>query len=329
MIKQYEKFLPAFLQDLVNKGLYKEVIEISYKYLEDFISDEFKQEVQGLSDGCGLPFMDVMGVNIFPELIQAQCSIVGTWGDAIKQVGGSLYQVRALDWNTNGPFQQWPLFIVYHPEQSNGHSFGILTWPLLVGAMTGYSSSHVGICEKVWFAYNGFKSREGTPWTQVLRDILQYDNSVTEGLNRLIAAHRTCSIWVGLGHTETSRTQFNIVAYSYQQINVYDDMNFQVNNSAHPQIKDIVYVDKHVQPSGNPCLGELLKNNYGKLNAPNIIQNVTPIIQTGDMHLAVYDFLQNLVYVSNASPWVNNTCTPAYDRPFVRLNMTELFGQTN
>ena len=127
------------------------------------------------------------------------------------------------------------------------------------------------------------------------------------------------------------------------------------SNPAHPQINDVVYVDKHVQPSGNPCLGELIKNNYGSLNAETVIRNVTAIGQTGkkkkkknsfifyfifflffffflligDMHAAVYDFHQNLVYVSNASPWLNNTCVPAYDRPFVRLNMTQLFNLPN
>ena len=45
-----------------------------------------------------------------------------------------------------------------------------------------------------------------------------------------------------------------------------------------------------------------------------------------DAHIGIYDFGNNLFYASNASPYVNGTYTPAYYRPFVRLNMTEAFA---
>jgi hypothetical protein len=30
----------------------------------------------------------------------------GAWGKAISNTNGTLYQLRALDWSTDGPFQQ-------------------------------------------------------------------------------------------------------------------------------------------------------------------------------------------------------------------------------
>jgi len=47
------------------------------------------------------------------------------------------------------------------------------------------------------------------------------------------------------------------------------------------------------------------------------------------MHIGVYDYQNNLMYVSNASPYVNQTFTPAYQRPFVRLDLNELFNLAN
>jgi hypothetical protein len=70
--------------------------------------------------------MDIVRVHMFPELIKAHCTMVGAWGNAIKSTDGTLYQLRALDWSTDGPFQLYPTVIVYHPD--NGHNFTIVTW---------------------------------------------------------------------------------------------------------------------------------------------------------------------------------------------------------
>ena len=65
---------------------------------------------------------------------------------------GSLVQLRALDWNMNGPFQTAPIVTVYHPIPSpgnGGHPFANIGFLGLIGSITGYSSAPVGICEKV------------------------------------------------------------------------------------------------------------------------------------------------------------------------------------
>lgn len=36
----------------------------------------------GFADGSGIPYMDVVRLHMFPELIKAQCSMVGAWGPA-------------------------------------------------------------------------------------------------------------------------------------------------------------------------------------------------------------------------------------------------------
>ena len=53
--------------------------------------------------------MSMMG-----ELTKMGCSMIGAWGPA--SAGGGLLQLRALDWDTDGPFQAFPLLIVRHPS---------------------------------------------------------------------------------------------------------------------------------------------------------------------------------------------------------------------
>jgi hypothetical protein len=37
-------------------------------------------------------------------------------------------QLRALDWDTSGPFQNSPAVIVYHPNEDDGHAFANVGW---------------------------------------------------------------------------------------------------------------------------------------------------------------------------------------------------------
>lgn len=64
--------------------------------------------------------------------------------------------------------------------------------------------------QQVWLSYNGTDRRNGIPFTLLLRDILEFDTSVSEALDRIEKAKRTCSIWVGLG-SPTSPQKFTVV----------------------------------------------------------------------------------------------------------------------
>merc|ERR1711862_469457 len=147
---------------------------------------------------------------MIPELIKAHCSMVGAWGNAITNTTGSIYQLRALDWSTNGPFQKFPQVTVYHPTDDDGHSFAVLTWTGFIGAITGYSSSSVGLG----------------------------DNTIN---------------------------QFRAVEYSHDYVRVGDDKNFPEWNY-HPSMSNVVYIDKHKQPSSDPCLGSLLEQHYANID---------------------------------------------------------------
>ena len=58
------------------------------------------------------------------------------------------------------------------------------------------------------------------------------------------------------------------------------------------------------------------------------ITKVAPIAQTGDMHLASMEFETMTFYVANASPYINGSCIPAYQRPPVALSMNPLFNMS-
>lgn len=163
------------------------VLEATYLATKEYTPPYFYDELQGLADGSGLEYMQLVRIHMFPELIKASCSMFGAWGAAVANTTGNFYQLRALDWSTDGPFQQFPTVIVYHPS-NNGHDFSILTWSGFIGGLTGYSSAPFGISQKVWLHYNGSSSRIGIPFYFLLRDILQFDKDVDDALSRIASA---------------------------------------------------------------------------------------------------------------------------------------------
>jgi hypothetical protein len=71
--------------------------------------------------------------------------------------------------------------------------------------------------------------------------------------------HRTCTIHLGLGSKNDH--SFRMLEYSENVLNNYNDKNYtHYNEKSHPQRPGIAYFDKHVQPSGDSCVGSILTN---------------------------------------------------------------------
>lgn len=58
---------------------------------------------------------------------------------------GHSYQLRALDFDTTGPFKDFPQVTVYHP--SEGHAYAQVGWPGNVGVLSGFSDQQLAISE--------------------------------------------------------------------------------------------------------------------------------------------------------------------------------------
>lgn len=327
----FPKDTPRWVLDLIEKYGVPFALDWTYDMTKSYTPAHFEDELRGWSDGSGIDLTMFRRLNMIPELIKASCSMVGAWGPAVAHAGESstLYQLRALDWDTEGPFNDFPVVMVYHADGTmpkGGHSFATLGWIGFVGALTGYSSANVGICEKYWGGYNGTYAEAGYPFPYVLRDILQFDKNNAEAYSRIEKATRTCAIFVGLGDSTTN--QFRAVEYSHDVTNIFSDKTFP-EYPAHPRREGLVYVDKHFQPSNDPCLANVLEQRYGELDAKALIYAAS-MHKTGDNHAAIYDFARNLMYVSSAStasllPAV--PVIPAYNRQFLKLDLNALWSE--
>ena len=110
-------------------------------------------------------------------------------------------------------------------------------------------------------------TRYGNPWTYVIRDVLYEASNLKEALGILTKAHRTCAIHLGLG--SATDHSFRMLEYSQTILNNYDDTNYTHYAANHPKKAGIAYFDKHVQPSGDGCVGSVLTNVTVNLSSPN------------------------------------------------------------
>jgi len=323
-INAYIPFLSPEEQYIIDRDGVLGFLDYVLDLATPFIPDRYIDLMAGVGDGSNVSYQQVARFAMIPEAIKAQCSMVGAWGDAVND-GNILVQMRALDNGEESPLPLYPTLIVYHPSDSNSKNYSVLAYAGFIGAFTGYSDAKLAICEKYWNNCNGCDSRRGTPWTFVLQDILWYDQNKDAGIERLQNAKRTCAIYVGIGDTNTN--EFNAIWYNHINITVFDDDTYPVYDG-HPRIKDVVYIDKFNQPSTDPCLSELLMAGYGEIDAEYLYRYVSPVLQTGSLHVAVYDYVNDQMFISNAAQWIpGQPQLKGYERPFIQLDMAKILSE--
>ncbi|XP_078483757.1 protein dcd1A [Ciona intestinalis] len=330
------KFRDWFLRDVANLGL-EAACDLEVAVTKKYSGGYFLEEIKGLAESCGVDYKKILRIHMLGELTKGSCSMFGAWGNALK-AGQGVLQLRALDWNMDGPFKNFPQLTVYHPNANqtddNGkpaHSFVNVGWTGWIGSITGMSSSKLAISEiGVSFpdASFGKESRFGVPFTYILRDVLQFDYTLDDAINRMANAHRTCDLIFGVGDGKENRG-FRGVQYSASVANFFDDQNMMPVAEWHPKIENVVYFGMDwLCPGYSEVLSRQLMKYHGQLTAETAITNIVSIEQSGSTHIAIYDLTNDLMYVSFNKADVQNGPNAAYDRPFMVFNTAALFSES-
>jgi hypothetical protein len=327
-VEQELSGLPTWLQQIISNFGLDVALDLTWDLVKDFTPQHFVDEMQGLADAAGVDYDTVRRIHLIGELTQGDCSMYGASGSATASTGKTL-QMRTLDWDVDGPFKDYPAVVVYHPEE--GHAFanvGFLGW---VGALSGQSVQQMAISEiGVAFPDSTFgnMSRQGVPFTFLLRDIMQFDNSYTDSIRRIQTANRTCDLILGVGDGKADT--FVGFEYSHSVADVITPTTLRpVNDTWHPQIPDVTYWGMDwLCPGYNLVLSEQLQKYHGVLTPENTISHVIPLTETGNVHAVVYDLTDQQMYVSYARPDGSTVGPPlAYSRQFTQLDLPALWAE--
>jgi len=324
-------WFPKWLDDAIAILGLDGALDITEMFSKMYTDPKIYEELQGLSDGGGIDYQTLVRVHMIAGLTQGACSMFGIWGSALKNPN-TLLQLRALDWDMKGPFRDQSQITVYHPNDgTNSHiNIGIAGF---VGGLTGISETQLGISE-IGASYPdasfGAESRIGVPFIFLLRNVLMYDVTVDDAINRMINARRTCDLMLGVGDGKSN--EFRGMQYSYSVLNVFDDTNLQpLNNTWHPRIPKTVYWGMDwICPGYNTLLSQqLIKYTKDGQMTPEIaISYVSPVEKSGDNQVAIYDLTNMKFWVSFAAPHSVSGDKAAYDRQYVKYDAWKLLRET-
>ena len=328
--------IPDFMKKVILEKGINAALDLTATLTKPFTPDAFFQELQGIADACpDVKYEMLLRLQMFPEVTKASCSFFGAYGDAAQD--GKTIHMRSLDYDTDGPFKDHPQLTIYHP--SEGNTFANMGWPGSIGTLTGMNALQMSINEiGVSYPDDSFgqgtpdtppEKLAGTPWMLVVRNILQHTTSLTEAVSSVEQAERTCNLILGVGDGKAQMV--NGIEYSGRVAVPYNDLNMlPINATWHPVVKNAVYNGMDwLCPGYTQKLGDQLAK-YRTIIAPsNVIGNVLPTVQTGNLHIALYDLTDDEMYVSFCRSSTAPTTEPmyAYERQFTKLHMKDLWNE--
>jgi len=343
--KWLQKLLQAALGDLAGPAV-KAALKFVYSREQSHITaskSKYLDEIEGFAQGmcssgtiAGCNVADwvesIKNVNMLPELIRMSCSMLGAWGQAVPE-GGGLVQLRALDFG-DGPFANYTLLTVYHPDAGGGVPFASVGFPGMVGVVTGFSKN-IGLSEKVWETYNNPAIQpghyDGEPVTFVMRDMLQWSDTKEDAVKLAMNQTRTWAVFLGVG--DFSSQEFVIMGYREKDLQTWGPQNISSITHFAPR-DDLVYIDKHPQPShDNITFPMLVEKFYGNFTGKTIAQNLPRSMETGDLHITVYDYSMRKVWLSvgvinaDGAYGDDDKSGKACFQRFLEFNMDELWAE--
>jgi hypothetical protein len=317
-------------------------LDLNAKLIEPFAPQSYFDEIQGLADGSGIPYEIILRLNMIPEITKASCSFFGAWGDATAQSTGHTYQLRALDYTDDcDAFTNYGMLAVYHPTWDGGVAHSSISWPGMVGILTGFSEQQIGISEiGVSFPDDSFgqgtantppEKVKGQPWMSVLKDVAQTATNLDEALEIIESANRTCNLIIGIGSGKDGVA--NGVEYSgYVAVPYNDTTLLPVNDTWHQQIDSVVYNGMDWDcPGYTSKLHDELSQYHGSIDAATTIAHILPTVQTGNLHIMVSDLTASEIYISFLRRTYADESEPfyAYERQFTMFDMKTLFSLSN
>jgi hypothetical protein len=192
-------------------------------------------------------------------------------------------------------------------------------------------SENIGITEKFGDDHPG--AYDGEPDVFVLRDILQSSKTKEDAESYMANVKRTWAMYVGVG--DYTSQEMDIVMYQQASAIPYTDVTMP-SVTSQPYLENVVYVDKHAQPSSydpndSDELYTALNDFYGDISL-DTARTIIQYHRSGDVHIQQVDFGNKQVQVAigrvNAKMQYGDDGSEwkAYNRPFVRFNMEDLWS---
>ncbi len=175
-----ERYMAPFLADRREEAL------IAARRMESHIPAKYVEEMKAVAEAAEVSYEDMLLANTAVEIYQlTMCSAVAVRGSLTKE--GVLLFGRNLDFPSLGILEQYSVVVEVEPKE--GRRFVSVTWPGLVGVLSGMNEKGLAIANLVAFGVE--HSTDGTPYMFLLRQAMEKAETVKEATRLLQDARRT------------------------------------------------------------------------------------------------------------------------------------------
>lgn len=246
---------------------------------ENFDTRAWELEMRGIADGCydaGHPevtFETMQRMLAAPDMSEYGCSLFAAWGSATKN--GDLYQLRNLDWSMDTGLQDYPVIVVYNPDDGKRHA--VVGFAGMIGAAVGGMNEDGIAVSEIQGYFGDDETLDGMPFPVLLRDMLYFDSTLDEALARLKKARRTNQYHYAIGDPDAADPKARLIFSSKTRVDLYtDDKNVTDHpvvepTPFHEKLEDVLYWKNH-NGSGNAVIHEALKARHGSIDAEKAIE---------------------------------------------------------
>lgn len=319
-----------------------ETLQKIWNAFEPFLPQRYKDELEGLAEGSGVPLAKLRLVHAIPE--RFHCTGAAAMGPATRD--GKLYHTRSLDYaldigNTRR-VQENALLIVYQP--TDGHAHAVVGWSGFIGCVTGMNAQGISIgemgsqCEDEDFA--------GIPMIFLMREALRQAGTLHEALAVFRKGPRTCgyNFIIADGKIPDARAievtrslmlEFapgdpaeNLGPHCALPHCVRRVNHFVGEATARTQRKE--YDPRHDNPAsiiGYELLTQWLREHHGKLDDRLLIRMLRLYPpQIPCLHQAVFCPTDLTLWVAHAADPRKTPWAGAQNQPFYRYNLRSLLA---
>lgn len=315
MKSEIQAFVPKALAEISQEiGATKETLCDVWARSAAYADDRVEQELAGLADGSGMALTVLQATHAAPLLMPYSCSSIAAWGEATED--GHLYQTRNLDWSLKVGAHEYPVIVVYVPDEGIPHV--VPTFAGIIGAHTGMNAKGIALSEM------GDAGGKEAPYfvhaphfTVFFRTLLYDAYSLTKTLEIFQAQPMTKRYHFVFGDGQTDKRAVKIRAHSPEvagkQVVIWKD-NDPADEIAPNVLSCVVYNDE-----GRGAF-PTLKSNFGKLNGEKLVALANQIpIKGGNVVNIVYDTTALRMWVTYAKG-----DKEAYERPSVFVDLKKL-----
>jgi len=305
---QIARLKKKYLERLFRQGYAEDSVRRLCAGMEKFLSREFRQELEGMAQGAGLPFEDILLFHTFLDIFKVMCCSTFVLAPEIAQ--GRVIFGRNLDFPTLDVAHLYSLVIVYHPDE--GNRFFSVSWPGIAGALSGMNEN--GLALAAMEVFQDETSLEGEPYVLLFRRILQTCSRISQAQSLVENSPRTTANNLMLADKSGEACLLEITPRQVSVRYPQDGRLMATNHFRSPGLY------QQVDSWRYDTMAQMIESRRGKIDL-DFARQILHQVNLGEITMQSMIFLPQ-----EGKMWLSLGTPPTSGGPYIPVEVAELFS---